>query len=117
MVSAEQGDQERVARSLLREAVVSPTNAERFDAFFYPIVLDFVRKRHRALGPWVAHQTGSQTSATGYDVGDDLEQLAHDAAVRALERTRRNAHQFDAAKGSALHWVCGAAAFAFAASN
>lgn len=91
----------------------TPTAVHAFDEFYYPLVVSFVRKRHRAIGLEVAAKTGATGSAAPLLSLRHVEEAAHVTALVALRRARASARGFDPALGSPTSWVLRAASFAY----
>jgi DNA-directed RNA polymerase specialized sigma24 family protein len=91
----------------------TPTAVHVFDEFFYPLVVAYVRKRHRKIGLEVAGKSGSGGSAAPLLSRHQLDEAAHVTALTALRRARASAGRFDAERGSPVAWVLRSAAFAY----
>jgi DNA-directed RNA polymerase specialized sigma24 family protein len=91
----------------------SPTAVRVFDEFFYPLVVAYVRKRHRMLGLEVAARSGNGGSAAPLLSRHQIDEAAHVTALTALRRARASARRFDPERGSPVAWVLRAAGFAY----
>lgn len=91
----------------------TPTAVRAFDAYFYDLVRDYIRRRHRFLGSQVAAATGATNNPAPPLSADRLEEAVHITATIALSRARASAGRFDPAKGRAVMWVYRAAIYAY----
>lgn len=108
-------DSERATLLLL--AVASAPDDQKvaaaFDDCIYPVVLAFVRKRHRYLATDAARSAGQAQPWLPRVSEADLDHMVHSTAVLALRRARGSACRFDPEKGDAIAWVLRNAAFAW----
>lgn len=91
----------------------TPTAVRAFDEFFYPVVLQHVRKRHHHIGVEMGAKLGVGGSAAPRLTTEQADEAAHITAIVALRRARASARQFDPALGTAVGWVLRAANFAY----
>ncbi len=87
----------------------TPQLIRAFDAYFYPLVVHYVRKRRYTLG----RMAGRAAVPDGVLPADRRDEAAHMTAVIALNRARASAKDFDPERGTAEDWVLRAAAWAF----
>lgn len=90
-----------------------PELARRFDSLFYELTWRHLRARHATLGARVARRMNVAGSVIPYIQELELDEVAHDATSRALNRVRKGAARFDVSRGMVTAWVTGAAEFAY----
>lgn len=84
-----------------------------FDALLYPEVLHYVRRRNRQLAQETLRLTGTGDMGVPLVGVAELDEVAHDVTVLALQRARAAARRFNPNRGDALDWVLRAAGFAY----
>lgn len=104
---------ERATELLLRIAREhDPALARAYDELLFKDLYQVVRRRGLTLA-----MRASETSLRGVWVPriqpGDLDAIALDATVAALERARRTAERFDPERGDGASWALGAAGFAY----
>jgi hypothetical protein len=100
---------------LLAQMAVDPDGpaCRQLGGVFYPVLWGFLRANHRRLGTIVGGYAGSDRAAAPELLEEEVDDVAHAATAKAIERLRRNAAQFDPTEGPATKWALGAAGFAF----
>lgn len=108
-------DPERATLQLLAVAAAPDDQkmAAAFDDYLYPVVLAFVRKRHRYFASDAARAPDQVQPWVPPVSESDLDHMVHSTAVLALRRARASACRFDPGKGDAIAWVLRAAPFAW----
>lgn len=108
-------DPERATLLLLAVAAAPDDQrvAAAFDDCMYPVVLAFVRNRHRYFASDAARSTGQAQPWVPRVSEADLDHMVHSTAVLALQRARRSACRFDPEKGDGIAWVLRNAPFAW----
>ncbi len=104
---------ERATELLVRLAnEQDPSLARAYDELLFKDLHDVIRRRGVALAMRAA-ETASQGVRVPRVQPADLDAVALDATVAALERARRTADRFDASRGDGASWALGAAGFAY----
>lgn len=101
--------------SLLLRAVAAdvPGAAQDYDTLLYPLIYAAVKQRGRTLASKAARLTGTDGMPVPVVPACDLEWIANDVAVHALERARATAGRFDPARGDGVTWALRAATFSY----
>lgn len=104
---------ERATELLVRLAQESdPLLAKAYDELLFKDLYDVVRRRGVTLAMRAAESAVKGVWLPRVQPGD-LDAIALDATVGALERARRTADRFDPARGDGASWALGAAGFAY----
>ena len=103
----------RATQLLLAVAARRSGSAEAYDTLLYPVVFTAVKKRGRLLVRQAAQMTGTGGLPVPFVPDCDLEWVAHDVAVHALDRARATAARFDPARGDGATWALRQAAFSY----
>ena len=104
---------ERATELLLRLARErDPSLARAYDELLFRDLHDVIRRRGVSLAMQAAGSSDSDVWVPRVQPAD-LEAIALDATVAALERARRTADRFDPARGDGASWALGAAGFAY----
>jgi DNA-directed RNA polymerase specialized sigma24 family protein len=102
------------ATLLLRAAAAGVPGAARdYDTLLYPLIYSAVKQRGRLLASRAARLTGTDGMPVPAVPACDVDWIANDVAVQALERARAAAHRFDPARGDGLMWALRAASFSY----
>jgi DNA-directed RNA polymerase specialized sigma24 family protein len=101
--------------TLLLRAVAAgvPGAAQDYDTLLYPLIYSMVKQRGRLLASRAARLTGTDGIPVPAVPACDVDWIANDVAVQALERARAAAHRFDPARGDGLMWAMRAASFCY----
>lgn len=101
--------------SMLLRAIAAgvPGAADDYDTLLYPLIYAAVKKRGRLLASQAARLTGTDAMPLPTVPVCDLDLIANDVAVQALERARATAQRFDPARGDGLMWAFRAASFSY----
>lgn len=104
---------ERATELLVRLAQdPDPALAKAYDELLFKDLYDVVRRRGVLLAMRASESTASGVWIPRVQPGD-LDVVALDATVGALERARRTADRFDPRRGDGASWALGAAGFAY----
>jgi len=104
---------ERATELLVRLAhEEDPMLARAYDELLFKDLYDVVRRRGVALAMRAAESAVKGIWLPRVQPGD-LNAIALDATVGALERARRTADRFDRSRGDGASWALGAAGFAY----
>lgn len=104
---------ERATELLLRLASERDSSLARaYDELLFKDLHDVIRRRGVTLAMRAAESTGNGVWVPRVQPGD-LDVIALDATVAALERARRSADRFDPSRGDGASWALGAAGFAY----
>lgn len=103
----------RATALLLAVAAGVSGAAREYDTLLYPLVFAAVKQRGRVLAVEAARLTGTDALSVPSVPDSDLEWVANDVAVHALERARARAHRFDPARGDGATWALRAASFSY----
>ncbi len=90
-----------------------PGAAQDYDTLLYPLIYAAVKKRGRLLANQAARLTGTNGMPVPTVPASDLDLIANDVAVHALERARASAQRFDPARGDGLMWALRIANFSY----
>ncbi len=104
---------QRATTLLLAVATGAPDAATEYDTLLYPLVFAEVKRRGRLLVVEAAQLTGTDAMSVPYVPDSDVEWIANDVAVHALERARASARRFDPTRGDGATWALRAAAFSY----
>lgn len=100
------------ATALLTAVASGDTTAAReYDELLFPVLVDIALRRGRFLAAGAAARAGAGNPPPVRPA--DLEEVAADAAFRALTRARASALRFDPAKGDGATWAIGALGTAY----
>jgi len=101
--------------SMLLRAIAAgvPGAAQDYDTLLYPLIYAVVKQRGRLLAGQAARLTGTDGMPVSIVPTGDLDMIANDVAVHALERARATAQRFDPARGDGLMWALRAASFSY----
>ena len=101
--------------SMLLRAVAAgvPGAAQDYDTLLYPLIYAVVKKRGRLLASQAARLTGTDGMPVPAVPASDLDLIANDVAVHALERARATAQRFDPGRGDGLMWALRGANFSY----
>lgn len=101
--------------SMLLRAVAAgvPGAAQDYDTLLYPVIYAAVKQRGRLLASQAARLTGTGGMPVPAVPACDLDWIANDVAVHALERARTTARRFDPARGDGVTWALRAASFSY----
>lgn len=116
MASSSRGGSDDQRALALLNAVAkapTPTAVRAFDAYFYGLVCNYIRRRHRFLGDQVAASRSTMSNPAPPLSPERLDEAVHMTATIALSRARASAGRFDPAQGRALMWVYRAAIYAY----
>lgn len=84
-----------------------------FDELVFPFLAAYVRRRADWLAADASRLVGQASVTVPTVPAGDLDAVASDVTVDALERARRTSARFDPDRGDALTWVVGAAALSW----
>lgn len=87
--------------------------AQEYDTLLYPVIFNAVKQRGRLLVRQAAQLTGTDGMSVPFVPDCDLEWVANDVAVHALDRARANAGKFDPTRGDGASWALRQAAFSY----
>jgi DNA-directed RNA polymerase specialized sigma24 family protein len=90
-----------------------PDAAQDYDTLLYPIIYGAVKQRGRLLASQAARLTGTDGIPVPAVPACDVDWIANDVAVHALEHARATARRFDPARGDGVTWALRAAAFSY----
>lgn len=114
-VSDPPGYDRGMALRLFERVVREPgLHDQAFDAYFYPLVYDIIRRRHRRAAAYaIATAHGGVGASIPFVPPHDEDLVAHDAVVTGLRRVRKRAARFNPRLGDPLDWVVRACALAY----
>lgn len=98
---------------LLDVAAAVPGAAKKYDTLLYPVLYVLVKRRGRALASDAARAVGAGPLGVPAVPACDVESIANDVAVHALERARANANRFDPSRGDGASWAIRQASFSY----
>ncbi|MFG2055058.1 sigma-70 family RNA polymerase sigma factor [Micromonospora sp. NPDC048930] len=104
---------EEATRLLLAVAAGDPDAAKEYDELLFEHLVAHVVQRGGLLAANAARLVPTGQISLPFADAHDLEELAHDVAVHALERSRRTASRFDPTRGSGAAWAFQAAALSY----
>lgn len=101
--------------TLLLRAIAAgvPGAAQDYDTLLYPLIYSAVKQRGRLLASRAARLTATDGIPVPAVPACDVDWIANDVAVQALERARASAQRFDPARGDGLMWALRAASFSY----
>lgn len=101
--------------SMLLRAIAAgvPGAAQDYDTLLYPIVYAAVKQRGRLLASQAGRLTGTDGIPVPVVPACDMDWIANDVAVHALEHARATACRFDPARGDGVTWALRAATFSY----
>ena len=101
--------------SMLLRAVAAgvPDAAREYDTLLYPLVYAAAKQRGRVLASQAARLTGTDGISVPVVPACDVDLIANDVAVHALEHARAAARRFDPARGDGVTWALRVAAFSY----
>lgn len=113
-MSSRHDELNRRGAQLLQGIAAAPGDsniATEFNTLFYPVILQYVKRRQSSLRASITALIGH--AAVPHLDPQDIEDAANATAWLALETARAGAGRFDSSQGTALAWVMRAAAFAY----
>lgn len=112
-MSDDQDVANRATELLLDVAAGRLAAAREYDTLLYPLIFAWVKRRNRSLASQAARLTGATGQYVPGVPESDLEWIANDVAVHALDRVRANATKFDPARGDGASWALRQAAISY----
>lgn len=100
-------------RLLLAVAAGEPAAAKEYDELLFEHLVTHVVRRGNLMAADAMRLARIDQAPVPFVNPRDLDEIAHDVAVHALERARRSADRFDPTRGDGAAWAYRAAALSF----